>query len=121
VHGEFSIGKTKIAFLDVLLTVGVTVAAVMIRKTIFGISGNPGLEGGSTMFAYCALDFLLAFVMALGFTGPFATKAMAEDSEFTPAVATDEEVNAVLNGADAKKVGYCYGFGYGTQTKNKRL
>ena len=40
VHGEFSIGKTKIAFLDVLLTVGVTVAAVMIRKTIFGISGK---------------------------------------------------------------------------------
>ena len=65
VHGEFSIGKTKIAFLDVLLTVGVTVAAVMIRKTIFGISGNPGLEGGSTMFAYCVLDFLLALVMTL--------------------------------------------------------
>ena len=65
VHGEFSIGKTKIAFLDVLLTAGVTVAAVMIRKAIFGISGNPGLEGGSTMLAYCALDFLLALVMAL--------------------------------------------------------
>lgn len=28
---------------------------------------------------------------------------------------------AVLNGADAKKVGYGYGYGYGTQTKNKRL
>jgi capsular exopolysaccharide synthesis family protein len=27
---------------------------------------------------------------------------------------------AVLNGADAKKVGYGYGYGYGTQTKNKR-
>ena len=65
VHGEFSIGKTKVAFLDVLLTVGVTVAAVMIRKAIFGISGNPGMMGGSTMLAYCGLDFLLALIMAL--------------------------------------------------------
>ena len=65
VHGEFSIGKRKVAIFDILLTAGVTVAAVMIRKAIFGISGNPGLEGGTTMLAYCALDFVLALVMAL--------------------------------------------------------
>ena len=64
VHGEFSIGKFKIAFLDVLLTVCITGAAVMIRKAIFGISGNPGLEGGTTMLIYCVLDFVLALLMA---------------------------------------------------------
>lgn len=64
VHGEFSVGKTKFAFLDILLTVCITGAAVMIRKAIFGISGNPGLEGGTTMLIYCALDFVLAFLMA---------------------------------------------------------
>ena len=65
VHGEFSIGKTKIAFLDVLLTVCITGAAVMIRKAIFGISGNPGLEGGTAMLVYCVLDFVLALLMAV--------------------------------------------------------
>ena len=64
VHGEFSIGKFKFAFLDVLLTVCITGAAVMIRKAIFGISGNPGLDGGTTMLIYCALDFVLALLMA---------------------------------------------------------
>lgn len=64
VHGEFSIGKFKFAFLDVLLTVCITGAAVMIRKAIFGISGNPGLEGGTTMLIYCVLDFVLALLMA---------------------------------------------------------
>ena len=64
VHGEFSIGKTKVAFLDVLLTAGVTVAAVLIRESIFGISGNPGLEGGTAMLVYCVLDFVLALLMA---------------------------------------------------------
>ncbi|MBQ8857639.1 MAG: hypothetical protein IJ024_05790 [Lachnospiraceae bacterium] len=65
VHGEFSIGKSKLAFLDILLTVCITGAAVMIRKSIFGISGNPGLEGGTTMLIYCVLDFVLAFLMAV--------------------------------------------------------
>ena len=64
VHGEFSIGKFKFAFLDVLLTVCITGAAVMIRKAIFGISGNPGVEGGTTMLLYCVLDFVLALLMA---------------------------------------------------------
>ena len=64
VHGEFSIGKFKFAFLDVLLTVCITGAAVMIRKAIFGISGNPGLEGGTEMLIYCVLDFVLALLMA---------------------------------------------------------
>lgn len=65
VHGEFSIGKFKFAFLDVLLTVCITGAAVIIRKAIFGISGNPGLEGGTTMLIYCVLDFVLALLMAV--------------------------------------------------------
>ena len=64
VHGEFSIGKFKIAFLDVLLTVCITGAAVMIRKAIFGISGNPGMMGGTAMLIYCVLDFVLALLMA---------------------------------------------------------
>lgn len=65
IHGEFSVGKMKFAFLDVLLTVCITGTAVMIRKAIFGISGNPGLEGGTTMLFYCAMDFVLALLMAL--------------------------------------------------------
>ena len=64
VHGEISIGKFKAAFLDILLTAGVTVAAVLIRESIFGISGNPGLEGGTAMLVYCVLDFVLALLMA---------------------------------------------------------
>lgn len=64
VHGEISIGKFKAAFLDILLTAGVTVAAALIRESIFGISGNPGLEGGSAMLVYCVLDFALALLMA---------------------------------------------------------
>ena len=64
VHGEISIGKFKAAFLDVLLTAGVTVAAALIRESIFGISGNPGLEGGTAMLVYCVLDFALALLMA---------------------------------------------------------
>ena len=64
VHGEFSIGKFRIAFLDILLTVCITGAAVMIRKAIFGISENPGVSGGMTMLIYCVLDFVLAFLMA---------------------------------------------------------
>ncbi len=64
VHGEISIGKFKFAFLDILLTVCITGAAVMIRKAIFGISGNPGLEGGTAMLVYCVLDFVLALLMA---------------------------------------------------------
>lgn len=65
VHGEFSIGKFKFAFLDVLLTLGVTVTAVLIREAIFGISGNPGISGGIQMLVYCVLDFVLAFLMAV--------------------------------------------------------
>ena len=65
VHGEFSVGKTKIAFLDVLLTVCITGAAVLMRQAIFGISGNPGISGGMMMLLYCAADFLVAFLMAV--------------------------------------------------------
>ena len=64
VHGEISIGKFKAAFLDILLTAGVTVAAALIRESIFGISGNPGLEGGTAMLVYCVLDFVLALLLA---------------------------------------------------------
>ena len=64
IHGDFSVGKHKIAFLDVLLTVCITGAAVMIRKAIFGISGNPGSDGGTIMLVYCVLDFVLALLMA---------------------------------------------------------
>lgn len=65
IHGEFSVGNKKFAFLDILLTVCITGTAVMIRKAIFGISGNPGLEGGSQLLIFCALDFVLAFLMAV--------------------------------------------------------
>ena len=40
-HGEFSVGKTKFANLDVLLVVCITGVAVLIREAIFGVSGNP--------------------------------------------------------------------------------
>ena len=65
IHGEFSVGKTNFAFLDVLLTVCITGTAVLIRKAIFGISGNPGLENAGAMVLYCALDFVLALLMAV--------------------------------------------------------
>ena len=65
VHGEFSVGKFKFAFLDILLTICITGAAVMIRKAIFGISGNPGLEGGTAMLFYCVCDFVLALLLAM--------------------------------------------------------
>ena len=65
IHGEFSIGKTKVAFLDILLTVCITGTAALIRKSIFGISGNPGMENASSMALYCVLDFALALLMAV--------------------------------------------------------
>ena len=65
VHGEFSVRKTKIAFLDILLTVCITGAAVMIRKAIFGISENPGVSGGTAMLLFCGLDFLVALLMGV--------------------------------------------------------
>lgn len=64
VHGEIFIGKKKVPFLDVLLAIGITVVAVLIRESIFGISGNPGISGGFHMMIYCALDFVLALAMA---------------------------------------------------------
>ena len=64
VHGEISIGKTKVAFLDVLLVLGTTVVGALIREAIFGSSGNPGISGGMHMIVYCVLDFVLALLMA---------------------------------------------------------
>lgn len=63
VHGEFSVGKRKVAFLDILLTVCITFAAIMIRKAVFAIAGNGGLSD-SIRVLYCVLDFILAFFMA---------------------------------------------------------
>ena len=65
IHGEFSVGKRKFAFLDVLLAVCITGTGVLIRKSIFGISGNPGISGGMNMLLYCGLDFVLALLMAV--------------------------------------------------------
>ena len=64
IHGEFSVGKRKFAFLDVLLAVCITGTGVLIRKSVFGISGNPGISGGVNMLIYCVLDFVLALLMA---------------------------------------------------------
>lgn len=63
IHREFSVGKRKIAFLDLLLAVCITGVGVLIRSAIFGISGNPGLEGGSQMMFFCVLDFALALLV----------------------------------------------------------
>lgn len=63
IHGEFSLGKRTYAFLDVLLAVCITGVGVLIRSAIFGISGNPGLEGGSEMLFFCVLDFALALLV----------------------------------------------------------
>lgn len=38
VHAEVSIGKKKLAFLDILLTVCITGVAVLIRASIFHIA-----------------------------------------------------------------------------------
>ena len=65
VHGEISIGKAKVAFLDVLLVLGTTVVGGLIREAIFGSSGNPAISGGMRMMVYCAMDFVLAFFMAV--------------------------------------------------------
>lgn len=100
VHGEISIGKFKIAFLDILLAVGITGTAALIRESIFGISGNPGLEGGTMMLLYCVLDFVLALLMA-GFvwkTTENRLKALGTYSlaVIWPAIAG----NSALNGGD---------------------
>ena len=63
IHGEFSVGKRTFAFLDVLLAVCITGVGVLIRSAIFGISGNPDLEGGSQMLFFCVLDFALALLI----------------------------------------------------------
>lgn len=64
VHGEFKVGKTKFAFLDLLLTVCITGVGIMIRKTVFGISGNPETAGNQRMIGYCVMDFIVAVFMA---------------------------------------------------------
>ena len=98
VHGEISIGKKKVPFLDVLLAVGITVVAVLIRESIFGISGNPGISVGIHMVIYCALDFVLAFAMAF-FTWEISgstlrTLGMYSLAVIWPAIAG----NSALNG-----------------------
>lgn len=65
VHGEFVLREKRIAFLDVLLVLGTTVAGVMIRKAIFGIAGNEILGGDIVRLLYCVIDFVLAAMMAL--------------------------------------------------------
>lgn len=64
VHREFSVGKRKFAFLDLLLVICITGAAVMIRRAVFGIAGNPGGSDDTVVLLYCVLDFVLAFFMA---------------------------------------------------------
>lgn len=98
VHGEISIGKKQVPFLDMLLAVGITVVAVLIRESIFGISGNPGISGGIHMVIYCALDFVLAFAMAF-FTWKISestlkTLGMYSLAVIWPAIAG----NSALNG-----------------------
>lgn len=65
VHGEFTVGKTKFAFLDILLLVCITGVGIMMRGAIFGISGNPEIAGNEKMLGYCVLDFVLACLMAV--------------------------------------------------------
>lgn len=64
VHGEISVGKRKAAFLDLLLIVCITGAAVMIRKAIFGIAGT-GEVTDTVRFLLCSMDLLLGFFMAV--------------------------------------------------------
>lgn len=63
IHREFSVGKRKFAFLDILLAVCITFVAIMIRKAVFSIAGNGGLSD-SIRALYCVLDFILAIFMA---------------------------------------------------------
>lgn len=63
VHAEFSIGKKKFAFLDILLTVCITGVAVLIRASVFHIAEN-GTSSDTVRMLYCILDFVLAALMA---------------------------------------------------------
>lgn len=63
VHAEVSIGKKKLAFLDILLTVCITGVAVLIRASIFHIAEN-GTSSDTVRMLYCILDFVLAALMA---------------------------------------------------------
>ena len=98
VHGEISIGPKKVPCLDVLLAVGITVVAVLIRESIFGISENPGIGGGTHMVIYCVLDFVLALAMAF-FTWKISGSALKTLGMYSlaviwPAIAG----NSALNG-----------------------
>ena len=62
IHGEFSIGKRKLAFLDILLAVCITGVGVLIRSAIFGISEDMVIESGTRM-VFCVLDFALALLI----------------------------------------------------------
>lgn len=62
IHGEFSVGKKKFAFLDILLVVCITGVGVLIRSAIFGISGDAVIESGTRM-VFCVLDFALALLI----------------------------------------------------------
>lgn len=63
VHGEISVGKRKVAFLDLLLIVCITGAAVMMRKAIFGIAGSGDISDGLRLLL-CGMDLFLGAVMA---------------------------------------------------------
>lgn len=63
VHCDFRIGKMKIAFLDILLAVCVTFAAVQVRIPVFDYIETAGAEH-TLKFMYCGLDFVLAVLVA---------------------------------------------------------
>lgn len=98
VHGKISVGKHKIAFLDLLLILGTTVVGIVIRNTIFGISGNPVISGGIKMQVYCILDFVLAVFMAWflweSTRNPLKTVGVYSLAVIWPAIAG----NSALNG-----------------------
>lgn len=65
VHGTIPVGKRRIAFLDLLLVVCITGAAVMMRGAIFGISKEVGAISETLRLLYCILDFVLAVFLAV--------------------------------------------------------
>ena len=63
IRGDLSIGKKKIAFLDLLLVVCITGVAVLIRSAVFGIAEEAAFDV-SGRIVHCILDFALAVLIA---------------------------------------------------------
>lgn len=105
VHGEFSVGKRKFAFLDILLVICITGAGVMIRSAIFGIAEDGVNVADSQRMLYCVLDFVLAVLMVqfvwMTTNSRLKTVGVYSLAVIWPAIAANSALNG---GAEVGKV-----------------